>query len=443
MDKAFLEKLETSENARLSVLFREAGEEDQPITSFFKSDTVKKTLEKGNQAIMSGFDRESLPMALPFSDRVLVEVCPTCECVKSPGLLEPYLERGLVIPVLGDVYTYFPPEFVESIIGYPYIAYTEFYGIRNFAIRRTVSQLMPKKEISAMAKICLELAKGIRKLHGGTMYNEVDTVFYNLQPFLSSDIQLILDLMNALKKKNFGEIFRAVHISHIISAFRNSQVFSLIPQVGIRQLDFLDLIPQEYEELAFNAPDIRNFIMNGLKISYDPSIPVETYLDIISERKSAIREIVTRIINQAKPEDKGFFSNLRTEIEKVNQEVESLKTSKKRVVFDLLTNFAFQNKGSIVAGLMTAVSLGTIGLGFVGCGAGLTVSLATGALSRKISISIPEEASILSKKISARIEPHYEKMVAETLSFNVQAIQLWHLRRRIAGVELQEGAKSG
>lgn len=432
VDKAFLEKLEASEEARLHEAFQDSSNKDSHITTFFKSDDVRKTLEKGSQPIISGFNEEILPSIIPFSDRVLVEVCPKCKCVKHPDLLKPYLERQLIIPVFGASCTYYPPEFVESVQGYPYISFPEFYDIRSFAIRRGLTQLLSESEVEGILNRCNQLVKHFPSNYIEKSQNDVDTVFCNLQPFLSSDLQPLLNLMESLEKKNLKDVDRLFYISHIVSAFRSGQVFSLIPQIGMRHLNRLDLTPQEFGELAFEVPDVKESIMRGLKISYDASIPLETYLDIICERKSAIRGIFEKIIIAAEPEKETFLSNLRAEIEKINQEVESINSSRKRIIFDFLTNFAFQNKGSIVAGLITAAGLGTMGLGFIGCGAGLVSGIATKAISKKADISIPKEASTIGRQLYKYIEPNYEELMAKTLSSNVQAIQLWHIKKRLS-----------
>jgi len=432
VDKAFLEKLEASEEARLHEAFQDSSKKDSSITTFFKSDDVRKTLEKGSQAFICGFNEELLPSIIPFSDRVLVEVCPKCKCVKRPDLLKPYLERQLVIPVLGDSYTNYPPEFVESIQGYPYVSYPEFYDIRSFAIRRGLAQLLSEAEVEGIRNACDQLMKHLPSNYIERSQDAVDTVFCNLQPYLSSDLHPLLNLVESLKKKDLNDVDRIFHISHIVSAFRSGQVFSLIPQMRIRQLNYLDLTPLEFGELASEVPDVKASIMSGLRISYDTSIPLETYLDIICERKSAIRGIVEKIIIAAKPEKETFLSDLRVEIEKINQEVEKITSSRKRIVFDFLTNFAVQNKGSIVAGLITAAGLGTMGLGLVGCGAGLVSGIATKAISKKADISIPKEASAIGKQLYKYIEPNYEELMAKTLSSNVQAIQLWHIKKRLS-----------
>jgi hypothetical protein len=199
----------------------------------------------------------------------------------------------------------------------------------------------------------------------------------------------------------------------------------------IQQLNFLDLIPPEFGDLAFEVPDVKESIMKGLKISYDASIPLETYLDIICERKSAIKGIVEKIMVAAEPEKETFLSNLRAEIEKINQEVEGINSSRKRIIFDLSTNFAVQNKGSIVAGLITAATLGTMGLGFIGCGAGVVLGIGTKLVSKRADISIPEEADTIRRQLRAFIEPSYEQLMAKTLSSNVQAIQLWRIKKRL------------
>lgn len=434
MDKTFLKKLDASEFSRVEEKAEEVRKETSlQITSLFRSEVVAKTLEKGNQAFINGFEQEILPNTIPFSDRVFLEICPACKCVKSPELLTPYLERGLVVPILGAFYQNYSPRFIESILGYPHISRFEFDGGRILTFQRTVAKLMSETEVTTLEKKCNSLIQNLPLNRERKLWetHRLETVFINLQPYFYPDNKILHKLSKSLEERNSSKFTRLFILSHVIYSFRNSQVFSFIPQVRIEHVGTLKLLnKREYGGVKFDISDIRRFIMTGLKLSYDLSLPLGTYLDIVSERKSKISNIVNNIIDKAKPEKETFLTNLQTELEHINQEVEALKSSKKGVAIDLVTNFALQNK-SIIAGLIMGASMGIAGLGFVGCGAGMASGIATKIVSKKTEISMPKEADALTKRLTTVLEPHYEKILAKALSANIHTIQIWQLRKKV------------
>lgn len=430
MDRAFLKKLDESEQSRLEEIVNASTEGKLGSISLFKSDIVTKTLKKGKQVLVSGFDANILPNTIPFSDRVFVEICPTCKCVKSPSLLTPYLERDLVVPILDSKYVDYTQNFIESILGYPHISMIEYYEIRKLLLEQTSIPLISRKEVAGIEQRCTQFSRSLGE--GSLAARQAETIFWNMQPVYVSDMEFLLELIKAMEKRDIEALNRLFDVSSVVGKARCSQVFSFIPQVRVGELENLKMIPKNYRGLTFESSSIRDSIMAGIKIAYDTSIPLETYLDIVSERKSKITEIVRNIVSKAEPERTTFFSNLRVQLEHINHEVETLKLSKKGLLINLITNFVTQNKGSILAGLITSASLGLIGLGFVSCGAGAASGIATKFLTRKAGISIPKEADRLTGKISTVFEPYYECMLAKTLSTDLQAIQVWQIRKRLS-----------
>jgi hypothetical protein len=429
VDRGFLKKLDESEQSRLEELEKFSKEEKLGSISLFKSDIVAKTLEKGKQVLVTGFNADILPNTIPFSERVFVEVCPTCKCVKSPSLLTPYLERDLVVPVLDSNYADYTPSFIESILGFPHVSAMEYYDVRKLLLEQTSMSLVSRKEVTIIEEKCDQFMRNFpENSFEGRL---ASTILANMLPVYTSDMELLLQLIKAMEKRDTKSLSTLYDVSTVVGKFRCSQVFPFIPQVKVGQFEDLKMIPQNYRGLAFDYSDIRDTIMAGLKIAYDTSVPLETYLDIVSERKSKIKEAVRNIIGKAEPEKATFLSNLRIELEHINHEVEALKSSKKGLLIDLITNFVIQNKGSILAGLITSASLGLMGLGFVGCGAGAASGMATKVLTRKAGISIPKEAGRLAGQISTVFEPFYESMLAATLSIDKQAIQVWQIRKKL------------
>jgi hypothetical protein len=429
VDRGFLKKLDESEQSRLEELEKASTEGKLGSISLFKSDIVAKTLEKGKQVLVPGFDANILPNTIPFSERVFVEVCPTCKCVESPSLLTPYLERDLVVPVLDSDYADYTPNFIESILGSPHVSAMEYYGVRKLLLEQTSMSLVSRKEVIAIKEKCGQFMRNLPE--NSPEARLASTIFSNMLPVYTMDMEFLLQLIKAMEKRDTKSLHTLFRVSTVIGKFRCSQVFLFIPQVKVGQFEDLEMIPQNYRGLAFDYSDIRDTIMVGLKIAYDTSVPLETYLDIVSERKSKIKETVRNILSKAEPEKATFLSNLKTELEHINHEVEALKLSKRGLLIDLITNFVIQNKGSILAGLITSASLGLIGLGFVGCGAGAASGIATKVLTKKAGISVPKEAGELVGKISTVFEPYYESMLAATLSMDKQAIQVWQVRKKL------------
>ena len=430
-----MEKLDYSEQTRTEEKTREIRKDiSLSVLSIFKNSSVAKAFERPNQFIIQGFDREILPNMVPFSDKIVAEICPTCSCTRSPNLLLPYLERKLVIPVLGASYSFYPPNFIEAIYGYPHLSAEEFHAARELAWGRTSAQLFSKNQSLSLIKQYWGLAKKNRIAYEG--YEEgtsdIGTVLTNMQPFLHEDNGIIEELDETLRKRDQSKFQKILYLSYLIRGLRTSQVFNLIPQLKISQLESLESLRyhEEYGETGFEVADARDSIMKGLRLSYDPSVPLETYLDIVCERKQKIRSIVNDILDKAKMPKETFLSNLQKEIEQMNEEVNSIKSSNKARIIELVTAFTSQNK-SIIAGTIAGISMGIGGLGLVGCGAGVVSGLATEVLSRARKISLPSEVSAVTKRLSTRLEPHYEKLLATSLSANINAIQLWQLRRRI------------
>jgi hypothetical protein len=428
MDKAYLEKLDNSDAARLKDFEKTDLDTKAPI-EFLTSKIAKDILKSGSQALIGGFKDEILPSTVPFSDRVFVQVCPSCDCVKSPRLLLPYLERDLIVPVLIADYADFDPAFIEFISSYPYVSYTEFHGLRHtYLKRKSAINTVSKREIDSLLDSCINAMTK-------QAYAPVSTIaqiFENLSPYYRTDLEIMLDLLSSIKNRKLEHANSISALAQVITQLRYSQVFPLVPQVKVGAIDSLKTIPSEYRGISFQENDVRNAVLSGLKLTYNKSMDLATYLDVVSERKSIIRKLVRDIMKTANTNDETSLANLRTELEKINSEVRSLQASKKALTVEVVTNFLYQNKTSIVAGLLTAASAGIAGLGIISCGAvGLISSASSKAVSKISNFSVPEQAVKLQSAIATVSEPYYEAALARVLGTNKQAVQLWHIQRKL------------
>ncbi len=420
MDKADLEALDKSENERLAEIGKKYERDQLPVFSHFKDKIVKQTLGMGNQVFMSGFYRDMLPATVPFSDRVFVQICNSCECSKAPNLLMPYLERGLIVPVLNNDFALYRPDFIDAITQFPFISAAEFFEIRKFELKRESKMaLASQREIEAIERKCYNSSKNFPNI-SNELERTLASIFNDLQPFYSSDIDILLNLMEGLDKKNASEINRIYDLSSIIGAFRTSQVLPFTPQVLVKP-STLKAIPREYKGITFDSCSLEDEIMTGLKISYNPSVGLEQYLDIIAERKSSIRKIVRSLTEQVNSKNDSSLKNLKAELERINSEVESLRTSKKLQTIDIRTNFVTQNTTSLVAGLVTSASMGIGGLGVINCGLNATTKK-KGNASAKNAIGFHN---------GTFFDSSYERVLAKTLSTDIRVIQIWEIRNKL------------
>jgi hypothetical protein len=430
MDKAYLEKLDASEISRFDEIW---NSEPEHLDVFFKYKTVSEALKKGNQASIDGFDTKILPNTIPFSDKTFVQICTGCSCVNSPELIMPYLERELVIPILNGWYENYPTKFIESILRYPHVSKVEYLGVRNLILSKT-AKLLSQKRVDSIRDDCLKIVNtlSVSKDRQNFYGSEVVTFFSNIQPAQTCDREITYALLDSLKKNNFEEFNNISMLSHEIEAVRNIKAFSFMPQVELSTLQSLKIQKPLNNQLDILPYDVRDSIMNGLEIAYNPQIPLETYIDIVSERKTKISGIVNKIVDKANPDKTSFLSNLQTELEYINEQVRTLESSTGKLTVNFITNFALQNKGSIVACILIGASASMLGLDIASSTAGAASAAAlTKAVSHKVKLSVPKEATVLKTKLCNKIEPYYEQLLAKSLSIDIDAVQVWRIKSKL------------
>lgn len=437
MNKQFLQKLDKSETARVSesINSQKAVDADHvKLDRIFRNDQIYEILVNGNNPILGGFNASSLPSVSVFYERILSPVCPRCDCVNQPNLIEPYLERGLVIPILTSMYRHYPTHFVETILRYPHLSFPEFDAYRTTRLRQMESgYYCPHCDRKAIKQFMSMARRVVVK----TRLDQILSALLDAEPFLPPERSLV-DLMKEciLKGDNRG-LNEAIFTIHNAAFFRAAEACSAIPQLSLSD-KMLRRSPSKPKlnipQVPFETVDVRDSVLSGLKLAYNPTIPLETYLDIIEPRRRTISHLVRGITAKANPPSREFLSNLQGEIERINVEVREIKASKKAQVLSLLTNFFSQNK-EVMGGLLTGAVLGFRELGLIGCASGsLLGSIGTGTLKKFGHIKVPSEAKELEQKIVQRIEPGFEKVLSFYLSKDIRAIQVWQLQRRIKSV---------
>lgn len=436
------EKLDKSEKNRISEISKKLTKEKEFDTSELFRYRTLSTLNKELLAMHGGFNQERLITAVPFYSIVLVQICKNCACAKNPALLQPLLEKGFVVPLLTNHYSEFEEKFVNSILPYPHLSSYEFGFYRDTMLNQIMGEYWASKGLDKIPTVlcphCVKeyekefvaLAKNFRPSTRTLLLKAESIFFSDLYPFLLPEGSLAEIMINALKEKNLEKVRETGITAAHVNLFRTAQAFSATPQLSIIGGSFAERISQVLPEMKklYEFSDLREMIINQLMISYNPSIKLETYLDIITPKKHKIQKIVSECLSKGDPQDPTFYANLQRELDKINQEIKEIEVSKKTNIINLPTSFIAQNP-RVVMGIIIGVCIGAP-MGLVGCGAG---GLVTGAAFKFLGkgLKIPSEAKELARIFADFFEPAYEKFLASSISKDLKAIQIWRLRKEL------------
>lgn len=118
-------KIDKEENERVDKLYKqtESGKEKFTLAEIFGSKAIANILSDKPLSYYDGFSETNskLPLTCLLYSHVLINICPLCTCNVNPSLIKPYLERGLVLPILISNLAKYSPEFIDLVIQYPYI----------------------------------------------------------------------------------------------------------------------------------------------------------------------------------------------------------------------------------------------------------------------------------------------------------------------------------
>jgi len=437
MNKEYLKKLDVSEKTRCGEFFERYLKEGKLDESGLFRYKVAPKLKDRKLAFIGEFNREVLLAATPFYPTTILEICPFCKCVRDPTLLEPFLEKNRIIPMLTSEYNTFRKDFIDVILRYPHVSPYEYNCYR-------ATMLLSKVEATGVCGHCIDkyykkTAKFIENLNlpqtkKSALKWEFDHSFMaGLDPYLLPEADLLFMYERALKQKDFTKVNQITNTAEETHKLRSAQAFSAIPQLSGEEVGAVQKLISSYPELKvdYDITYVRKSVMSQLKLSYSPTMSVETYLDIVSQNERKIQKIVNDCIESGNPQDINFLSNLQREVEKINEEIREIESSKRAKFITLTTGFVAHNP-SIIAGILFGAGVG-LPIGLVGCGASaIGGGLIGGLVSKRGKVSTPKEAKELTKSFIELFEPAYEKFLAHSLSKNIKAIQVWRLQRALS-----------
>jgi hypothetical protein len=112
-------KIDEKEEARIDNLVDElfSGKEIDQV-ELFGNETIPKMLKETPLSYFNSFYGvyDKLPINCLLYPKIIIYVCPYCPCVSNTSLIKPFLERGIVLPVLSYPLKSYKPEFVNLVL---------------------------------------------------------------------------------------------------------------------------------------------------------------------------------------------------------------------------------------------------------------------------------------------------------------------------------------
>jgi hypothetical protein len=430
-------KIDRNEKERVDELWKEleSGKERFNAAEVFGSHIIAKMLDEKPLCYYESFDLTNckLPLSCLLYSRAVVEVCPLCDCNSNPSLIKPYLERGLILPVLLSKLKKYTPEFTDLVIQYPYVGEYAFnfmtyinpytaavmcehcYNERwQHIIAKIADYPLPEKRRKSLCMFLQKVAK----------------------PAMSDPTEresIVLEQMKeAADRRELKPLLFLTQKGMLLSKLRNASLFEAVPQVDQEYLRNVGTISQELElqliPQAVNDQE-KELIIKGLNLDFNPKMPLEEYLDIILPRRKKINALINDLIKTSDREE--HISRINDELWEINRDVVSSKSLES---LSFLTNLVTDNL-NIVSSLLVGATLGYSSGQLLGCGIGSVIGMIAGTGGKKLShyagANIPRIPRKTIEWTKTLLESPQEKMLSLLLSKDVKTIQVWLLRKRM------------
>lgn len=435
------ERIDKKEKAKVEELHRifESGKPLMP-DDIFESKSITEIVEERPLSICYSFDEANatLPLNSLLFSHILVTICPKCGCVKNPELLEPYLEKELVLPILSHPLSHFSSDFANLVIQHPYI------GVYTLFFLRSAMAFSSYKGYPVLCPHCFDeyrerIFKKLSEIKGDTKKTRYaqgllrDVTFPILAPPGQPQSEILKQIEEAIDQKNLELLGPLTHKTTVLETLRMARIFEATPQVAQRDLSNIgntlskmgiSLAPETFEQIKE-----KEWALKALSVDYNPKMPIEDYLDIVLPRRKKINSLVNELILNKGKEKR--FSNINDEIWEINREI---SYSKAVETLTFLTDFVFDNAKilfGIVAGGLVGYSSGS----FMGCGLGSMGGLVSGMIGRLVSkrldFKVPKHPKKTIEWLKEKIESPEERLLSILLSKDIKVIQTWALRRKL------------
>jgi hypothetical protein len=443
MSKSIFERIDDEEEKRLDAIEEELdSEKEVSPAEILGNENLAKMLNDKPLLFLDSLHGSSpeLPSKCLINSKILGFVCPKCDFAKKPELLKPYLERELIIPVLGSHLADYKKSFSEMIIEYPYIGSGTVEFLRNDLI-------LSSPDGNAMCPHCFKKRcnQVLKKIDSVIKNQEVNqtikghlkkSVFPYLSSYSLSQMKILDEMEKTIIEAKFERFDLLEKQLYVLNNIRYAQTFNACVQINRDDLKSINdhLSKSEFDLSKLSTDfDEKKWAIEALHIDYDPKMPIIDYLDIIKDRQKKVTTLLTNLLynERGKPVD---ISHVANKIANINHE---LVSSKSMELFTCSTSFLRNNSGVITSMLLGGL-IGYSSANFLGCtlgsATGLLGSIGAKLLSKEINFNVPESPKNTLEWLKSKVEDSEEKITASLLAKDIEIIQIWNLRKKLKTV---------
>jgi hypothetical protein len=437
MSASIFGRIDKEEKERVDELWRTLHSDGRLVgEQIFGDKATLQAVEQSPKSFFEGFasnDAFILANSVFFS-KLLVAICPNCSCNKNPDSLKPYLERGVILPLLVDPLAQYNKDLASLIMQYPYI------GCKTFKFIKWVKVLESTKSRTLTCPHCFEIKRKKIMDDASRMLLRPDQKriltqllidsFYYLSPPVEPENNVMNELADAANQKNLRGLLSLTGKAGVLDTLRCAQALQAIPAVAY---DHLSTVAKATEEIGVSSSmrtaeqlEKKEWALQALNINYDPAMSIEEYLDIILPRKKKVMSLIDALV--ADRAEGKLLQEINAEIWKINEEMSSSKAIES---LTFVTDFVSNNVGilsEMLAGGLLGYSIGNV----AGCGLGGVLGAVAGKLvsTRKL-VKVSRFPTKTVEWLKEKIESPEEKLLSLILSKDIKVIQIWNLKRKL------------
>ncbi|HEX6368298.1 MAG TPA: hypothetical protein VF006_05165 [Longimicrobium sp.] len=425
MNVAQIERHTRTELERVSGL--KATYEGAPIpeSAIFQYSAVVKGINE-TKALQPGFSVERVLAALPFTPKLFTFICPSC--AGKPDAITPFLEAGVLVPVLRADYDLYDPRFVSLVLKHPHVSLQEWDAYRWHKLRYAegadpASTTEITKQINAL------LNRVSRRKNAAAQGELIRDIYLSLRPYVGPDPELVDELSSAIERKDLPTAVRISRLSVAVDQVRSAMLINADLDIRAEELALLhEMLPSFGDASQRHAIQItRERLADGLGLTIPEGMAPDKYLEIVL----AHRESLQRIYQAAVDNEHGRMDADRAVgdyIATLNEEIRTAERSMRGKVLRASVSLVRSNK-TLAAATLAGVTLGLLA-SFATCTVAAGTRLARKWGERRPKIRIDPAVSAVGEEIGAELaEPVIQRALSLYYGMSMPAVRVWRLQR--------------
>lgn len=412
------------------------GEGPEVESSLFVSELVDGTIER-RKIFLSSYNKEAILGHLPYHDVIYVSICPCCIDVDREKDFRMLVERGAIIPILIAPYDQYSEDLVDFIYLRDHVSFHEFWAFRALYISAHSRNRLCQHCVGEWRSRASIIIKADPKLKN--QIDHVGRLVQNLHPYVAPDFELLDEYEKALKDRNISQLRLISGMSESIRIIRDVQAFN--SPLDIRDSQILALpigVTSEIDEAISLSEKLSSDMAKGLGLRIPIDVEIPEYLEIVSDLRPQITEVVSRIVSSNSGGGNDDQVALQRAVMAINAEVERLQASRRSMFLEVMVDIYSKNS-TLLNAVLVAGSLGLAGT-LAGCvpaiagGVSVTGAVASAASSvakRKNLLPESEAAQKFARKIQADLQPSINHLLSLYLGGSSAAVSIMSLRQQI------------